>query len=59
MEISKEEFLAYENVRVSGVTNMWAVNDVCELSNLDREQVMFIMKNYSKLKDAFCVEEGK
>jgi len=53
MEITKEEFEAYEKVRASGVTNMFAVNVVCELSGLDREKVMEIMKTYQKLMDKF------
>jgi len=48
--ITKEQFESYEAVRESGVTNMFAVNTVCELSGLTREQVMEIMKNYSALK---------
>ena len=48
--ITKEQFLAYEDVRVSGVTNMWAVNVVSELSGLEREEILYIMKHYSELK---------
>lgn len=48
-EISKEEFKAYERVRSSGVTNMFAVNVVGDLSGLARETIMGIMKNYDEL----------
>ena len=48
--ITKEQFESYEAVRELGVTNMLAVNTVCELSGLTREQVFEIMKNYSALK---------
>lgn len=41
---------AYEKVRKSGVTNMYAVNVVCDYSGLDREEVFFCMKNYDELK---------
>jgi len=58
MEITKDDFLDYEEVRQSGVTNMWNVNLVCELSGLEDKQVMFIMKNYSKLKNQFVKEES-
>lgn len=37
MEITKGQFNQYENVRVSGVTN------------LNQEQCLYIMKNYSEL----------
>lgn len=49
MNITKEQFMAYENVRKSGVTNMWAVDLVMELSGLTEEQCLFIMKNYGSL----------
>ena len=49
MEITKEEFEAYEKVRSSGVTNMYAVNVVCDLSGLTREKVIAIMKQYGEL----------
>jgi len=53
MEISKDEFESYEAVRESGVTNMFAVNVVSDLSGLTREQIMFIMKNYSQLMEQY------
>ena len=57
-EMTKEDFLAYEAVRVSGVTNMWAVNTVMELSGLSKEQCLAIMKDYSALADKY-LEVGK
>ena len=53
MEVTKEQCIAYEDVRISGVTNMWAVDMVCELSNLDRKKVVSIMDNYNKLNIQF------
>lgn len=47
MKITKEQFLLYEGVRVSGVTNMFAVNVVEHLTGLDKEEILDIMKNYS------------
>lgn len=47
--ISKEDFEAYEGVRQSGVTNMFMVNVVCDLSGLSRAMVLLIMKNYGEL----------
>lgn len=52
-EISREDFEAYEKVRSSGVTNMWAVDVVCQLSGLEREKVMYIMHHYSELIQKF------
>jgi hypothetical protein len=47
MAITNEEFIAYEKVRKSGVTNMFDVDFVVELSGLSREKVMEIMRDYS------------
>lgn len=49
-KVSKEMFDRYEAVRVSGVTNMFAVGLVSELSGLEREDIFDIMKNYSDYK---------
>ena len=52
-EINKDEFERYEKVRLSGVTNMFMVSNVCNLSGLDKEKVRIIMKSYSQLKEKF------
>lgn len=49
MKITEKQFQAYENVRQSGVTNMFAVNVVSDLSGLAREEIQFIMQNYEAL----------
>lgn len=49
IEITREDFEAYVQVQKSGVTNMWAVNFVCDLSGLEREQCFYIMKHYDEL----------
>lgn len=52
--ITKQEIETYEEVRKSGLTNMFDVNKVIELGfqlngqKLTREQVFEIMKNYDK-----------
>ncbi|GHU07450.1 hypothetical protein FACS189431_2040 [Alphaproteobacteria bacterium] len=51
--VSKEDFLAYENVRVRGVTNMFAINVVQELSGLERETILNIMDNYSEYRKKY------
>jgi hypothetical protein len=51
--VTKEEFEAYEAVRASGVTNMFAVNVVERLSGLSREKIIQIMEHYSELMKEF------
>ncbi len=54
MEISKEDFKDYEEIRQSGITNMFDVNTVISLSNnLTKEKCFQIMKQYSKLKQKY------
>lgn len=48
-EITKEEFEAYERVRQSGVTNMFHLTLVSELSGLSRDKCIGIMKDYENL----------
>ena len=52
-EITKEQFEAYVDVQESGVTNMFDVKTVGQLSGLEKEQIMTIMKNYGELKDKY------
>lgn len=47
--VTKDEFLAYEAVRLSGATNMFMVNVVCDLSGLERGQVLYVMEHYAEL----------
>jgi hypothetical protein len=51
--ITKEEFAAYESVRRSGVTNMFMVSVVGELSGLSKEKITEIMKSYSELNELY------
>ena len=52
-KITQEQFEAYVDVQVSGVTNMFDVKTVGRLSGLEKEQIMEIMKNYGTLKDKY------
>ena len=54
-EITKEQFEAYVDVQESGITNMFNVKLVGELSGLGKEEIMEIMKNYGTLKDKYDV----
>ena len=51
--ISKEDFEAYEAVRESGVTNMFMVKVVSNLSGLDRDTITTIMKEYDELCEKY------
>ena len=53
MEITQDDFQAYEDVRESGVTNMMAVNIVSDYSGLSRDKIVSIMKNYSELNKKY------
>ena len=46
MAITREEFEAYKDVQESGVTNMFDVKTVSELSGLDRPKIIEIMEKY-------------
>jgi len=52
-KITKEQFEAYVDVQMSGVTNMFNVKLVGELSGLEKEEIMEIMKNYGTLKNKY------
>lgn len=53
LEIIKVDFQAYEEVRASGVTNMWDVTTVEELSGLDRDTISAIIRQYSELNKQY------
>ena len=52
-KITKEQFEAYVDVQMSGVTNMFDVKTVEELSGLNKVEIMTIMTNYGTLKDKY------
>tara|TARA_R100001530_G_scaffold96630_1_gene67143 strand:+ start:88 stop:264 length:177 start_codon:yes stop_codon:yes gene_type:complete len=56
-KITQQDFEAYVEVQESGVTNMFDVSVVIEMSGLERNQILTIMKNYSKLKTKYHGEE--
>jgi len=51
--ISANNFLRYMEVQKSGRTNMFAISTVCQLSGLDKKQVLTIMENYSELEELY------
>jgi len=52
-EITEEQFEAYKDVQQSGVTNMFDVKTVGQLSGLEKEEIMIIMKSYNELKEKY------
>jgi len=54
MQINKEEFKAYEKVRSEGSINMLDIEGVKSKSGLGRKQILFIIKNYTKIKNEVC-----
>ena len=53
MNITQDEFAAYEDVRESGVTNMFNVSVVSDYSGLSRDKIITIMENYNTLADKY------
>ena len=59
MEITQEQFEAYVDVQMSGVTNMFDVRTVSSLSGLDRDQITTIMSNYGELEEKYNVNTNE
>ena len=53
MSITQEEFDAYEDVRQSGVTNMFNVSVVSDYSGLSRDKIIEIITNYNTLAQRY------
>ena len=56
MNITQEEFDAYVEVQMSGVTNMFNVAVVSDYSGLSRDKIMTIMSNYKTLAQKYEIE---
>ena len=56
--VTKEQMKCYEDIRQSGVTNMYDVTTVVALSEgvLDKEACFEIMKNYGELMKKHEIE---
>lgn len=52
-EITREQFEAYVDVQESGMTNMFDVKTVGDLSGLERPTIISIMEQYSKLTEVY------
>ena len=53
LEITQEDFQAYENVRESGVTNMFNTSVVSDYSGLSKDKIVSIMQNYGALHERY------
>ena len=57
MKPTKEQFQEYVNIRNSGVTNMFDVRFICDISvtDLTREICLYIMQHFGELADEYQV----
>jgi hypothetical protein len=46
-----QDFAAYEAVQRSGEINMWDANNGCRLSGLTRDEYLFVLSNYTALRE--------
>lgn len=58
MEISRQDFEAYEDVRQSGVVNMFDIRKVGELTGLEKPVIRQIMTEYTELKKLFGTKDN-
>ena len=57
MAVTREEFEAYTDVQHSGVTNMFDVKTVSELSGLSRPKLIEIMEKYDIYSKKYSEDE--
>ena len=56
---TKEQFKDYVRIQKSGVTNMWAIKTVCDLSTtgLTTDICLYIMDHYDELKEEYGTKQ--
>ena len=59
MAVTKEEFDAYTRVQQSGVTNMFDIKTVSELSGLTGPKIIEVMEKYSIYERKYNKNEQK
>ncbi len=59
MAVTRDEFEAYTDVQYSGVTNMFDVKTVSQLSGLDRPKIIEIMEKYDIYSKKYSEDEQK
>lgn len=54
---TKEQFKDYVRIQRQGVTNMWAIKTVCDLSRtgLTTDICLYIMDHYNELREEYGV----
>jgi hypothetical protein len=53
VKVDMLDFVKYLDVRDSGVTNMFDLRNVTALTGLSKEQIMYIMENFSELEKKY------
>ena len=48
------DFIKYLDCRDSGVTNMFDITTVKSITGLSKEQIIYIMENFSELEEKYC-----
>lgn len=58
MKPTKEQFEDYVAIRDSGITNMWDIRTVCNLSctGLDTDTCLYIMTNFEELAEEYDID---
>lgn len=51
--ITKDEFEKYQEVQFSGVTNMFDVRFVSELTGISHDKIIYIMKHYKEINEQY------
>lgn len=57
-KVTKEQVQTYENIRQSGVINMWDAKTGCELSHgkLNKDNWLYIINNYIDLIEHYNID---
>ncbi len=55
IEITKEKFESYEEIRKEGLTNMFEISSVQAFSRIElsRSEIIYIMNHYNELKEKY------
>jgi len=57
IKITKEEMKKYEACRQNGITNMFDIKRVEELTGLSKEKILYIMKHYLELIEKYNISK--
>ena len=48
------DFIKFLDCRDSGVTNMFDIKNVMRFTGLSKEQIIYIIENFSELEEKYC-----